>query len=704
MAQKTVKNNGKQRDSIGIILYVFYVLALFVAVVLIAQLINIQFIFEPNEKIARELTPSVTKSVTNPERGSILARDGRMLAISFTSYSIAMDPSILKDEFAKDKKNGKEKEAEWLGKARELSNGLAEIFPEKSADEYYEMIRSDRNAGKRYRAIGKPVGYETLKKIKELPLFNEGQYRGGLLVSQKDVRQYPYGKLARRTIGFVRDNTEASSNNYIGLEGKYNHKLHGQAGVKYMKKIDGNRKVESYDSVATKPVDGYDIRTTLDVDIQDLADHALRSQIDTNMKIEGGCAVVMDVKTGAIRAMVNLKRDPTTGTMEESMNYAIGRAGEPGSVFKASTIMTVIEDGHIHSLEETIPTNHGMLKDLPQDAHISDYERNNGKNEITIREGLEMSSNYVFAYLALTYYKSHPKDFIDKLYMYKFGESFDFDLDGMATPSLPSPDKSSWSNSSLGTTAYGYSVTVTPLHILTFYNAIANKGKMMKPYLVEDIEDNGTVVEKLGPSILNASICSRATADTITRGLKAVVQTGTATRLKNTKCVVAGKTGTSRIVLDATDSPTRAGRYEDEWGRKKNQATFVGFFPADEPKYSLICVVYSTLDRESFYGGTLPALAARQIVDGIWSMEPEWREEIRQNGAVPTMAASTAMFETTDGEVIPDLSGLGLKDALFTIENSGFKCSYSGVGHVSSQTPKAGSKAKPGDTIKIVLK
>lgn len=696
------KGNKEGRDRIGRILYIFYVLSLIGALVLVGQLVRVQVFFKPDPAIEAELTPSVTKDVMLPARGAILARDGRKLAISFTSYIVAMDCSVLKDEFRKDSRNGAEREREWMEKARALADGLARIIPSKTAEEYFAQIKKDRENDNRYRMISQSVDFETLQELKKLPLFNEGQYKGGLIVNRKDVRQYPYGTLARRTIGFVRDNTDASSNNFIGIEGKFNSKLHGTGGYRYTVKKDGRETVQSFDSTAVKPVDGLDIRTTLDVDIQDLADMALKSQIDTNRKIEGGCAIVMEVSTGAIRAMVNLKRDPQSGLMGESYNYAIGRAGEPGSVFKASTIMTLLEDGCIKSLEDKIPTNGGKEGLLPLDQHIYDYEHQNHTKEITILKGLEMSSNYVFAHLAMEHYSNRPKDFIDKLYMYKLGEAFDFDLDGMATPSVPSPDKSTWSNTSLGTTAYGYSVTETPLHILTFYNAIANKGKMMKPYLVEDIEKNGTVKEKLGPSILNASVCSKATADTITRGLASVVQSGTATRLKNTRCTVAGKTGTARILLDENDSKTAAGRYSDEWGRKKNQATFVGFFPVEAPQYSIIVVVYSILDSESFYGGTLPALAARQIVDGIWSMEPTWRESLSAMADVPEMPEGESV--KAGSETVPDLKGMGLKDALYMVENIGMKLSYTGVGHVASQTPKAGSAIKEGDTISIVLK
>lgn len=695
------KNNGGR---VARTLYVFYVLSLIGAAVLIGGIISVMLFFKPDPAIADELTPSVTKTIEEPSRGAILARDGRMFAVSFTSYIIAMDCSVLKEQFANDP-NGAEKEQEWLGKARKLADGLATFFPEKTARQYYDDIRRDRKQGKRYRVIGQPVDYETLQQIKQLPLFNEGPYKGGIVVSRKEVRQYPYGTLARRAIGYVRDNDNASNNKFIGIEGKFNSKLHGEAGFRYTHRKDGRESVQTFDSTAVKAVDGYDIRTTLDVDIQDLADRALRAQIDTNRKIEGGCAMVMDVKTGALRAMVNLRRDKSTGRCEETYNYAIGRAGEPGSVFKASTLMTLLEDKHISSLKERIPTNGGEDGYHSPDQHIREYEREHHTSSISILEGLEMSSNYVFAHLAYQYYSKKPQEFLNKLYLYKLGEAFDFDIEGLAAPSVKSTTDRSWSITDLGSTAYGYAVTETPLHILTFYNAIANNGKMMKPYLVESIEKNGDVKEKLGPSILNSSICSKATADTITNGLVSVVNNGTGTRLKNAKCQVAGKTGTARVLLDQRDDPKYAGRYEDGYGRKKNQGTFVGFFPADDPQYSIIIVIYSVLSRESFYGGTLPALAAREIVDGIYTMDPFSRKSMTQKADIPAMEQTPWNAEEVKAAgKIPDLTGLGLTDAVYMIENLGLKCEFSGVGHVVSQSPAAGTSIGNSDIVTIALK
>lgn len=400
-----------------------------------------------------------------------------------------------------------------------------------------------------------------------------------------------------------------------------------------MKIADNKAIIPNTDSAFVKAEDGKDLRTTLNIDIQDIADDALRANIANNPKIEGGCVIVMDVSTGAIRAMVNLLRDSTTNKLNESYNLAIGRVGEPGSVFKATTLMSLLEDGKV-KLSDQIPTNHGDLKGFNRDQHIVDYERINKTDKMTVLHGFEISSNYIFRKLAIDNYGNRPKKMLDKLYLYKLGEAYDFDLAGFKSPTIPSPDSKNWSGTDLGSIAIGYSVTVTPLHILTFYNAIANKGKMMKPYIVEDIEENGIVREKRGPSVLNGSICSKATADTLTRALKRVAEEGTGRRmLKGAICPIAGKTGTSRIVLDPKYTRISKNPYEDEKGRKQYQATFVGFYPADKPQYSVIVVIYSYLNREIFYGGTLPAMTFREIVDKTIALNPLNGEAIRKTGS-----------------------------------------------------------------------
>ena len=622
-----IKKESRKRDKIGMTLYILYLLFLFMAIVIVVRIAHIQLFYKPDNSLSKYLRPKSIKENIEPTRGAIIAHDGRLLAMSTPMYQIYMDCTVLKA------KNNKSEETKWRSKARELAKGLSQIYKDKSGAEYYKIIITGRERGSRYVKIGKPIDHEILQSIKRLPLFNEGQYKGGIIIQKNDTRQYPYGALARRTIGYVKDNNKSNGNNKIGLEGRFDYILHGKEGYKWMKIADNKAIIPNTDSAFVKAEDGKDLRTTLNIDIQDISDDALRANIANNPKIEGGCVIVMDVSTGAIRAMVNLLRDSTTNKLNESYNLAIGRVGEPGSVFKATTLMSLLEDGKV-KLSDQIPTNHGDLKGFSRDQHIVDYERINKTDKMTVLHGFEISSNYIFRKLAIDNYGNRPKKMLDKLYLYKLGEAYDFDLAGFKSPTIPSPDSKNWSGTDLGSIAIGYSVTVTPLHILTFYNAIANKGKMMKPYIVEDIEENGIVREKRGPSVLNGSICSKATADTLTRALKRVAEEGTGRRmLKGAICPIAGKTGTSRIVLDPKYTRISKNPYEDEKGRKQYQATFVGFYPADKPQYSVIVVIYSYLNREIFYGGTLPAMTFREIVDKTIALNPLNGEAIRKTGS-----------------------------------------------------------------------
>jgi cell division protein FtsI (penicillin-binding protein 3) len=429
-----------------------------------------------------------------------------------------------------------------------------------------------------------------------------------------------------------------------------------------------------------------------------------------NQYIKEGCVVIMDVKTGAVRAMVNLQKD-SVGNCFESFNMAAGRPAEPGSVFKAVTLTTLLEDKKV-GLETRIATKHGIMEEYPikevaQDQYIVNYERNTGESSIPVIHGFQISSNYVFRRLVKDFYGENPEEFTSRLHSYNLGANFDFELTekGSGKPSIPDPDEKSWSRTSLISSAIGYSVKVTPLQIATFYNAIANDGKMMKPYIVECTERDG-VAEKVNEPMLLNSICSKATADTLTRALKRVTSDGTAKVLKNARCQVAGKTGTSRMYLTPKEQKGSGNPYEDINGRKKHQGTFVGFFPADDPKYTAIVVTYTgLLDMgKNVYGGAEAAKTFKDIVDGVWSYETEWSQEIEADGDIPEMKAKNITTDRTEGSPVPDVKGMGLSDALYTIENCGYICEYSGAGHVSSQSPAAGSAARKGQTIKIVLR
>ena len=411
----------------------------------------------------------------------------------------------------------------------------------------------------------------------------------------------------------------------------------------------------------------------------------------------------MDVKTGAIRAMVNLLKN-SRDVLGENFNMAIGRPGEPGSIFKAATLATLLEDGYV-TLDTKIPTNHGRMEDLPKindDQYIKDWERNNNTNTISVLDGFKISSNYVFRRLVVDNYQEDPQDFINRLYDYRLNDSYKFDLkEPGGTSSSIKPANSKYD---LASKAIGYSIMETPLNMLTFYNAIANNGKLMKPYLIESFETDGKVEQKFSPEVLNGSIVSKAVADTLTRALKMVTLEGTATRLKNAKCQVAGKTGTAWTVLRPDENPLPSKPFESVNGEKKYQATFVGFFPADEPKYSAIVVVYTKLTKGSVYGGVIPALTFKEIVDNLWSLDSTWGEQFQARAKVPEMKPEYIATRQGNAIPVPDVKGMGLKDAIYAIENNGYKCIYEGIGHVVSQIPAAGKVCRKGETIKLVLK
>ena len=622
------QSTKKKRDRIGMVLYIFYVLLLVLTVLVIAKLVYFQLIWKPEPRIAGALTPSIVKRTVEPVRGNIIDCNGRLLAMSYPIYDIHMDCTVMKAEYGKmkNREKGQMKEQEWMEKARLLSQGLAELVPGTNAEKMFSQIKEGRARGRKYLPVAKGVDRSTMLKIKDLPLYKEGANKGGMIVETRNVRKYPYGRLARRTIGFVRDNKglpEEEIKGNPGLEGRYDAILHGKDGREYLKQTDRGR-VRNYDSSYVRAVDGKDLRTTLNIDYQDVADRALRERIDSLEDLSGACLVLMEVKTGAIRAMVNLSRDPNRGnSFEEITNFAIGRRCEPGSVFKTVTLLSVMSDGIYKSLDETIPTNHGIVKNtkMKQDVHILDWEREHKTKEISILDGFKISSNYVFGTLAVQNYAANPRQYVEKIYSYGLGDSFDFDLEGLLTPLIPDPKSKMWSNTTLGTMGFGYATEETPLHILTFYNAIANKGRMVKPYLVEDIENAGTVTDRRGPSVLNASICSRAIADTMTRALLSVTEEGTARRLKNAKCKVAGKTGTSFATFEN-------GQYSDAAGRRQYQGTFVGYFPAEDPQYSVICAVYSKPTRTSYQGGGIPASVIKTLVDYVYVNDPRFREKL----------------------------------------------------------------------------
>lgn len=703
-----MSTHDSERRRASNFLTVFHAIFLVAAVLIVIEIVKIQYFWEPDSRYVEFFQPKKDKKEIEPLRGAIIDHNGKLLALSTPMYQVHMDCYVLKEEHDIDEENGKNREDYWIAQAEELAKGLPKVLCEEGKDAAYyrDLIFNGRRLKKRYVSIAKNIDHGTLEELKKLPLFCKGTYTSGMIVEKEETRQYPYEGLARRVIGYVKHNNDTNAR-HIGIEGKYDYILHGEEGIEWKKVTDTRAMILDVDSTVIDVTNGSDVRTTLDIDIQDIVDKALRKNVAVEQDIVGGCVVVMEVETGAIRAMVNLQKDKK-GEMREVFNLAAGRPAEPGSVFKTVTLTTLIEDGHIQ-LEDRIKTNHGRMDDMSkinQDDYITRYESRTGNNTISVVEGFEISSNYVFRRLVKDYYGGREEEYFNRLHAYNFGESYDFELTetGSSKPSIPNIKTSASPAYDLVSVAIGYSASVTPLQVVTFYNAIANDGKMMKPYIVESIERDGKIEHQFQPTILNGSICSKATADTVTRALKMVTSEGTAKSLKNAKCQVAGKTGTSRMHLLVEERNGSGKPYEDNLGRKKHQATFVGFFPADEPKYTAIVVLYTDFIHHNVYGGSIPAQTFKDIVDGIWAHDSQWGEELRKRGEVPQMRADHISTTGAAESPVPDVIGFGLKDAIFAIENNGYKYNYSGSGHVVSQTPKAGTKIEKGTTVNIVLK
>ena len=696
MAKKTGTDNRRPSR----VLMYFYLLFLALSIVAAVKIYIIQNVWEPNPKFVKEFLPSKHLEQTQPREGSILDHNGKVLAISTPLYNVFMDCCVQKEHYAKDEKHGTEKEEKWLRKADTLAGGLARVLKKQGKDSLYyrSLIRESRAKGRRHVTIVKGVDHRTVEQLKKLHLFKEAAHKGGLIVEPVHNRMQPYEGIAGRIIGYVNKNNP--ENGYIGIEGTYHHEIKGKAGTKWAKHTDHFQWISDIDSTSVEALDGMDVRTTLDINIQEIADRALRKHIDTVRHINSACVVVMDVETGGVRAMVNLRRD-SLGRLRESFNMAVGRASEPGSIFKTVMLTTLLEEGHV-TLDDMMPIDIENMKypgfrNAERDKAAFLYKERNKKDSIPVIDGFMVSSNYVFRRQVTNNYQKNPDELVTRLHSYNLGGGFSFEIQetGGSKPSIPNPSSKTWSESSIPSMAIGYSVQVTPLQILSFYNGLANKGKMMKPYIVESFERNGQIMEKREPTMLSV-ICSEATADTMVRAMTKVTsfKEGTAyNSMRGAKCKVAGKTGTAYIVLEGKEKIGARGAYEAADGRRRSQGTFAGFFPAEDPKYSMIVVVYTDLMVGSEGGGGRPARVFKQIVNELWAYDSMWQGELTAKQSMPEVTET----EIEINDEVPVLKGLGLREAINVIEQMGYVCEYTGVGHVVKQE-------KRGETIKITLK
>ena len=745
------EQTSKGYDKVSVTLTALYALFLIAAVAILAKIVIIQRTFYIDESEIDRFRPKDILVIEQPVRGAIYDCKGRPLALSTKKYQVRMDCQVLKKDYEsrvpnaiksqheklqkkyanKRRKTRSEKERadsakavrEAIAKSQDLENlwrrrvdslswGLEEIYGDKTAKEYYDAIiaRRDGNMpGRRDWKIGGLIGKSDLDRVKALPPFNLGPNYGGIKIDTIEVRQYPYGALARRTIGYVKGAQPGREELLIGIEGSKDAELHGKEGRQWMKATDnweGKHKrllIPNLQKKSDKVQHGSDIRMTINIDYQDILDRALRDKIQDDKKIAEALAILVETRTGAIRAMVNLKRvvDKKDTVLREIENFSVNKS-EQGSVMKTVLLTALIDDGYVKSINQTVPCtgNYTYGKEvIKKDKHVYDYEREYHSDQLPVWYGLQTSSNTVFETLIAEYYGKDPKKYYDKLSYFKIMEPInDFDLNGLKNPYVRKYGDAGWTKPDLLRNSFGYAMETTPIHLIEFYNAIANGGWLMKPYLVEKLDKNGNVIT---PKPVT-SIFSKNTADLVTECLKRVTdaQGGTATVLAKAPVKVAGKTGTARVALTEEDGRKPDDHYHTTDGRFKNQGSFIGFFPADAPEYTILVSVRSVLGHESSYGGVAPARTILDVINALYALGDKEGTEPEQKGSRPV--ASVPAAHQADGKV-PSLKGLGLEDALFLIENCGYRCEYTGSGHVSKQTPEAGKALEKGETITITL-
>lgn len=697
------------KDIISRIGVIYFFMVLF-GLIVIGRIVHLQFFADL--PVSSEEISFRTEEI-EAVRGSILARDGRSLASSVPYYQIRMD-CVFPEETL------------FNNNIDSLSIALSGFFKDKSAAQYKSDLLSARKKGNRYKAIGnRLVDYSEMMEVRMFPLFRERSNRGGFISEQKNKRNNPYGRLAYRTIGFINSNGVG-----VGIEGSYDYYLKGIPGKQTVQRLLGGEWMPVNEEETIMPQDGMDVRTTIDIEIQEAAENALRNQLSLSDVFEGATAIVIEVKTGAVRAITNMKK-MDNGEFDESFNYAISQATEPGSTFKLATLVALIEDGYVN-LETPVDAGNGRWKYSTKE--FTDVTKG-GYGLIDVRKAFEKSSNVAFAKLAVEYYANNEKKYVDRLHNMKIGEKFNLDIMGEGRSVIHSPGDAMWSKLTLPMMAMGYASLITPLHTLAFYNAIANGGKMMKPYFVESLQKHGEVEKIFEPQEMSGSICSQSTIKLVHEALRGVVEHGTGKGINDPRYKISGKTGTAQIAFD--------GRYIDSQGYRKHQASFAGFFPSDDPKYSAIVVLYTNKTRANFYGGSWAAPVFKQISDRIFVNNPQWGEPIKGDGkSTPSYAKvlsgnseeikkiakqipSTKVNFALPGEwvniekdslervvarelrevadSVPSVLNMGLKDALYLLENKGYRVKFSGKGRVITQNPLPGSGLEKNGIINIEL-
>ncbi|MCZ8356199.1 MAG: penicillin-binding transpeptidase domain-containing protein [Cyclobacteriaceae bacterium] len=638
-------------------------------------------------------------------RGNIYSDNGSLLATSLPFYKIAFDPTQPKDEVFK-------------AGVDSLAWHLSNFFQDKSKRDYKEMLLDARAAGKQYVVLSrKKIDYQDKKRMMTWPIFREGRLKGGAIFEKIDERHRPFSNLSRRTIGFVNEDDKGA-----GLEYSFNKFLGGQDGYAYYQKIAGGAWKPVFDANNVKAIDGFDLQTTLDINLQDVTETALHKAMMQH-NADDGLVVVMEVATGEIKAISNLSSDGK-GNFYERFNFATAGLFEPGSTFKLVTMIALLEDSNVE-LQDSIDTGNGEA--IFYNKRVRDHEEK-GLGRITVQEAFEHSSNVAMAKLIDKQFGKKPEKFVDYVDRLRLSQPLGIQITGEPQPKIHRPGEKGWSGISLPWMAYGYGFEITPLHTLTLYNAVANEGKMIKPVFVKNISKADEVEEDFETEVLNDKICSKKTLTKLKLMLEGVVERGTAKNIKGTHYRIAGKTGTAQILDN--------GRYT-----QKYVTSFVGYFPAHQPKYSAIVLIKNPRGWQQ-YGNSVAAPVFKEIADNIYARDialhmPMEKKVIVEEGVLPLIKGGNqeeltmlcnelgiATHSQTEEEwvkssrngtsvnwkkaiagkgLVPDVTGMTFRDALYLLEKSGLRVFYDGKGRVVTQSITPGARINQGDRIFLKL-
>ncbi len=641
-------------------------------------------------------------------RGNIYSDNGSLMATSLPFYRVAFDPTVVNDQIFREGLDS-------------LSLLLSAYFGDRSSDYYKRKILKAKESNRKYLIINnKRINYQDKKTMQHWPVFRQGRMRGGVIFEKVDLRFKPFSHLGTRTIGFVNEN-----NNGAGLEYSFNHVLAGQDGKALFQKIAGGGWKPLYDGSEVKAVEGMDIETTIDINLQDVAETALLRALEQH-QANYGCVVVMEVETGYIKAISNLSKNKQ-GQYWELYNYAVGQQGltEPGSTFKLASMIALLEDSQV-SLNDSIDTGKGSFNFY--DKKMRDHKRG-GYGVITAEQAFYNSSNIGVSRLITQHFGLKPKKFIGYLHAMGLNEPLGFQMKGTGSPYIKDPKDPSWSGVTLPWMSIGYELKLTPLHTLALYNAIANDGKMVRPLIVRRISKAGVVQEEYKTQVIRESVCSDETLVKVKGMLEKVVQQGTASNIRDSDYRIAGKTGTAQKVK-------AGGGYE-----KTYYTSFAGYFPADHPKYSCI-VVIDKPKGYSQYGSDVAAPVFKEIADNIYSRDADMHAVFTENhqrevGIFPVirsghlhdlklicneMGVSNHSGTNSDwviskrnynsvkwmeneivSDEMPNVIGMTLRDALPLLENHGVSVSYQGYGRVVKQSKPQGAKIVPGTRVSLEL-